>query len=254
MKVEIGNATLSYLQAYARYIQRGAASQMIAALFVQTNGAYFGLPDVDPWDEARDARKYLGPNPVVAHPPCSRWCKPLAKVNQTRYGHKIGDDGGCFYTALCNVMAFGGVLEHPANSYAWDRFFLPKPKRGKWVKDDRRRWVTEVSQSAYGHQARKNTWLLYHGKTAPPSLDWSDPKGTHLTSFLKRTSRVAPRLSKKDAIKTPPAFRDMLLALARHSNQAGSAPKDAEQKDPMPRRELPNSLGFPAQRRDDHGT
>lgn len=54
---------------------------MIAALFVQTNGAYFGLPDVDPWDEARDARKYSGPHPVVAHPPCSKrppalisWC------------------------------------------------------------------------------------------------------------------------------------------------------------------------------------
>lgn len=28
---------------------------MIAALFVQTNGAHFGLEDVDPWDEARNA-------------------------------------------------------------------------------------------------------------------------------------------------------------------------------------------------------
>ena len=43
---------------------------MIAALFVHKGGAYFGLPDVDPWDEARDARLYPGPHPVVAHPPC----------------------------------------------------------------------------------------------------------------------------------------------------------------------------------------
>jgi len=28
---------------------------VIAALFVETNGVYFGLPDVDPWDERRDA-------------------------------------------------------------------------------------------------------------------------------------------------------------------------------------------------------
>ena len=28
----------------------------VAALFVQTGGCYFGLPDVDPWDESRDAR------------------------------------------------------------------------------------------------------------------------------------------------------------------------------------------------------
>lgn len=30
---------------------------MIAALYVATGGIYFGLPDVDPWDVARDARK-----------------------------------------------------------------------------------------------------------------------------------------------------------------------------------------------------
>lgn len=191
---------------------------IVAALFVQTDGAYFGLEGVDPWDEPRDARKYLGPHPVVAHPPCSRWCKPLAKVNQTRYGHKIGDDGGCFQAALNMVEFWGGVLEHPAHSYAWDRFALPRPARGIWYKDSTRPgWVTEVSQSAYGHPARKNTWLYYVGETVPPRLDWSDPKGTHLTSWLQRTSRDAPRLSKKEAIKTPDAFRDMLLSLARFS-------------------------------------
>ena len=68
----------------------------------------------------------------MAHPPCSRWCKPLAKVNQTRYGHKIGDDGLRFHRALACVKWFGGVLEHPANSYAWDYFSLLKPKRGSW--------------------------------------------------------------------------------------------------------------------------
>jgi hypothetical protein len=27
---------------------------MIAALFVETGGCYFNIPDVDPWDEQRD--------------------------------------------------------------------------------------------------------------------------------------------------------------------------------------------------------
>ena len=41
----------------------------IAALFVKTGGLYFGLPCVDTWDEKRDARRYEGNAPVVAHPP-----------------------------------------------------------------------------------------------------------------------------------------------------------------------------------------
>jgi hypothetical protein len=47
----------------------------IAALFVDPKGAYAGLPDVDLWGEARDARLYDGPYSVVAHPPCQRWGK-----------------------------------------------------------------------------------------------------------------------------------------------------------------------------------
>ena len=46
---------------------------MIAALYVQRGGVYFDLAGVDPWDEQRDARRYAGPWPVVAHPPCARW-------------------------------------------------------------------------------------------------------------------------------------------------------------------------------------
>jgi hypothetical protein len=124
-----------------------------------------------------------------------------------------------FVHSLCTVLILGGVLEHPANSYAWDQYRLLKPERGKWKYSSStiKYWVTEVSQSAYGHPARKNTWLLYSGHKDPPALDWSDPRGTHLTSWLQRTSRVAPRLSKKNAIKTPAEFRDLLISLASQS-------------------------------------
>lgn len=94
------------------------ARKPLAALFVQAGGHYFGLDGVDLWDEARDARTYKGPHPVVAHPPCTRWCQ-LAYIVQKRYGHKVGDDGGTFAAALAAVRRWGGVLEHPAFSYAW---------------------------------------------------------------------------------------------------------------------------------------
>ena len=64
----------------------------VAALYVDPHGVYANLPDVELWDETRDARSYDGPWPVVAHPPCARWCQ-LASVNETRWGTPIGDDG-----------------------------------------------------------------------------------------------------------------------------------------------------------------
>ena len=100
----------------------------VAALFVAKGGIYFNRNDCDPWDEARDARLYAGPCPVVAHPPCSRWCR-LAGLVQARWGHKRGDDGGCFASALASVRKWGGVLEHPAYSAAWSHFDLPVPGR-----------------------------------------------------------------------------------------------------------------------------
>lgn len=104
---------------------------MIAALYVERDGIYYGLEDIDPWDENRDARLYDGPYPVVAHPPCARWCM-LAPVNHARWGTPIGEDGGCFWHALDVVRRFGGVVEHPANSLAWPEYDLPIPVRGQW--------------------------------------------------------------------------------------------------------------------------
>src|SRR3954471_9253930 len=99
---------------------------MIAALFVAPDGCYTGLPDVDPWDEQRDARLYAGPHPVVAHPPCARWSR-VAGFTEARFGLKRGEDAGCFKSALQSVRTYGGVLEHPAHSDAWKVFHLPKP-------------------------------------------------------------------------------------------------------------------------------
>jgi hypothetical protein len=193
---------------------------VIAALYVQTNGAYYGLPDVDPWDIHRDARKYAGPYPVVAHPPCQLWVN-LAHVNYKRYGgehNRPGNDGGCFAAALNAVRTWCGVLEHPAESNAWRAHGLLRPNGIGWRSAGRDEWTCEVWQSAYGHKARKRTWLFYRGPnphvnrtSCPPELDWSRNPGTHQIGWF---DRIKPTLGKKEAMSTPPRFRDALLNLA----------------------------------------
>lgn len=191
-------------------------ARTVAALFVIEGGPYYGLRGVDPWPESRDARTYPGPHPVVAHPPCARWAMPLAKVNQTRYGHRIGDDGGCFEAALTAVRKWGGVLEHPAYTAAWACFDLPKPRRGAGWTEGAGGWTCQVAQSAYGHRARKRTWLYCVGEK-PKALRWDEPAPTALTSWLQKTNSTLPRLSKREALETPIEFCRALVRLARSS-------------------------------------
>jgi hypothetical protein len=195
----------------------------VAALFVQTGGAYFGLPGVDPWDEPRDATRYPGPHPVVAHPPCQRWCR-LAGLVEARWGHRRGEDGGLFAAALAAVRRWGGVLEHPAYSAAWPAYGIPRPPSvGGWVRGLCGGWSCQVEQGRYGHRAHKATWLYAYGVTTLPSLRWCSSPG-HRSEALALVSwcgnRVAsgelrPRLGKREASATPTEFRDLLIELAR---------------------------------------
>lgn len=193
---------------------------MIAALFVHPHGPYVELEGVDAWPEERDARLYPGPWPVVAHPPCARWCQ-LAGLVQARYGHKVGDDGGCFASALASVRRWGGVLEHPAYSKAWQAHGLARPPAaGGWVRaDDVDGWTCHVEQGHYGHLARKATWLYVVG-TARPDLLWGPgPTARAWVSWCGNHNRTrtgqVQRLSRKQMMVTPPAFREVLLSLAR---------------------------------------
>lgn len=212
---------------------------MIAALYVQTDGCYFGLPDVDPWDQVRDARKYAGPYPVVSHPPCQRWGKfwagqPL-HIKRTGERKRLGDDQGCFQSALDSVRRWGGILEHPYGSHAWAHFGLNKPPReGKWIAADvYGGWTCCVEQGRYGHYARKATYLLaYHVEL--PELDWgiSEPRLDPVViarmglKRAKRLGEVGGKGGGKDStarIATPKPFRDLLLTIARSANVKAEA-------------------------------
>lgn len=189
---------------------------MIAALYIETGGCYDGLAGVDAWDEARDARRYAGPWPVVAHPPCDRW-HMLSAVNHARWGFRINEDGGCFASALSAVRTWGGVLEHPAQSRAFRFHGIPQPVSRAWQRTIEGDWITEVDQAAYGHRARKSTWLLYHGKEPPPLLDWRDARGSHQ---IGNFDRKLPVMGKGEALATPERFRDLLIGIAKTANTA----------------------------------
>jgi hypothetical protein len=183
----------------------------VAALYVDPEGVYAGLPDVEVWDDERDARTYAGPWPVVAHPPCARWCR-LAGMIETRYGYRVGDDDGCFAAALAAVRRFGGVLEHPAHSLAWPAFGLPRPAVNGWAERmGDPGFATEVEQGQYSHALKKPTWLYAVG-IEPPAMRWTTGLGMripHRDPTMSATART--RLT----IPTPPAFRDALLSIAR---------------------------------------
>jgi hypothetical protein len=207
---------------------------MVAALFVQTGGSYHGLPEVEMWDEERDARTYPGPHPVVAHPPCARWGRywhggPSVKVRRER-----GADEGCFGSALKSVQSWGGVLEHPEASSAWLAFNIARPHRsGGWIPAGlfHPGWTCCVEQGHYGHRARKATWLYAVG-VQPAQLRWGScgerarlDAGFHSAEDRKRalSTHVPNRLTSEERLATPPEFRDALLSIARSSSVRGSA-------------------------------
>jgi hypothetical protein len=207
-------------------------SKKIAALYVETNGGYFGLEGVDPWDIDRDARSYVGPYPVVAHPPCQRWGKmwfgqPLT-VKRTGERKKLGDDGGCFAAALKAARTYGGVIEHPWGSLAWPHFDLNTPDRaGGWIMADYHGgWTCCVEQGRYGHYARKPTLILAYGIDDLPSLEWGyrepsfDPAVVERMGLqrAKRLGEVGARGGGTDSsarIGTPEPFRKLLISMAR---------------------------------------
>ncbi len=211
------------------------APTTVAALFVETDGSYFGIPGVDPWDEPLDARNYGGPYPVVAHPPCQRWGRYWHGAPNKPHQYELGDDGGCFEAALNAVRIWGGVLEHPAHSKAWDAFDLNKPpKSGGWVKADfLGGWTCHVEQGHYGHFANKPTWL-YASHIALPSLHWGQgEQRLHPVAVAKHGYAKARRIGMmamvggKDKTRirntTPPQFRDRLLEMAASVHIARAA-------------------------------
>lgn len=200
---------------------------MLAALYVAADGCYANLDGVDAWDETRDARRYAGPHPVVAHPPCQRWGRFWHGSTRKPHQYRLGEDGGCFASALTAVRNYGGVLEHPKDSLAWNYFgLMSPPPTGGWVRADSfGGWTCCVDQGHYGHFANKRTWLYAVGVELPSLIWGKGEQRLHPVAVEKHGYAKARRIGmmamvggkRKTEIRnaTPEPFRDLLLSIAR---------------------------------------
>lgn len=217
----------------------------VAALYVDHLGPYPSLVR-DWYDEARDARTYAGPLPVVAHPPCGPW-------GGLRHQYR-GTEHDCAPCAVAQVRRYGGVLEHPAKSalfgteplcvendddrkhcvHWWDAEpccrcglddTLPLP--GEQT-DRFGGYTISVDQVEWGHVARKRTWLYIVGvrrSVVDAMLAQRPYPGRESTHWCSgggtgrgRTPPGIKVCSAQQRRRTPPAFAEWLLALAARAS------------------------------------
>jgi hypothetical protein len=184
---------------------------VIAALFIRADSIYKTMPNVDAWDIERDARKWPGGCPVVAHPPCRAWGR-LAHMANPR-----PDEKDLARWAVRQVRRWGGVLEHPNGSTLWGDQELPKPGQS----DEHGGWTLGIHQDWWGHRAEKAT-LLYIKGVKPndiPDMPIKLEEPTHvIASSTARQHRGHPRfrpeVTKAEREHTPPALAYWLVDLA----------------------------------------
>jgi len=171
----------------------------VAALFVRKNSIYKTIDGVDSWDAQRDAAKYPGSLPVVAHPPCGAWGRYRQAVDRNNI-RKADAHRALGLRAVEFVRRYGGVLEQPANSGLWSAAGLPRAGVDRWGG-----YTVEVFQRCFGHRADKLTWLyVVNGQRfiEPWAYDFTAPFKE--VEFLSRKGREA----------TPFLFARWLVTLA----------------------------------------
>lgn len=202
----------------------------VVALYVDPRGPYPKL--VSEWfDAKRDARTYTGSLPVVAHPPCGPWGR-LRHLSRK-------DDPQLAIDAVAQVRCVGGILEHPRGSLLFTHCGIPKPCGFDGIG-----WTFEVDQCAWGHVARKTTWLycvglpgsivtlIRHGGTVTHWIGgFRIGHGRRPTSTYSKTGRAVPPgikvCSAEQRRRTPIAFAEWLLEVASRARV-----KPIDQRDP----------------------
>lgn len=176
----------------------------VVALYIDVKGPYPKL--LDKWyDVKKDATKYKGPFPIVAHPPCGKW------GNLSHFSKEKTKNLGII--ALRQVRKYGGVLEHPRFS----KLFADLPLPGC---SDEFGFTIEVSQCDFGHVAKKWTWLYICGfKGRLPKLpEQRQPthwcSGTRTKGFRGTVPPGIKICSPQQRRRTPVDFAKFLIKIA----------------------------------------
>jgi len=185
----------------------------VTVLFARTDSIYKRIPGCDVWDIERDARLWLGGNPVVAHPPCRAWGR-LRHFSRPRPRERA-----LALFAIRQIRLWGGVIEHPYGSRLWPRAALPAPGCFGPYAD----WTLPVHQHWWGHRARKATLLYICGcrpgdlPEIPMRLD--EPSHTCGLYSGRDRRRCRPEIGKREREATPEAFAHWLVAVARRCHR-----------------------------------
>ena len=189
----------------------------VAILYARSDSIYKTMPGCDVYDATRDARKFPGGMPVVAHPPCRAW-GALSHMAKPR-----PDEKDLARHAVKVIRENGGVLEHPFASKLWPDQNLPAiGKRDAWGG-----FTVAIPQLWFGHCMDKATKLYICGCEPKdlPEVPLSFATATHamggkwLFDVKKRLGRDGiireDARSGKQREGTPPAFARWLVDVAR---------------------------------------
>lgn len=191
------------------------STRTVAALYIDPLGPYPLMSGVESWDEARDARRYAGPHPVVAHPPCGPWGMLARRCKK--------QDASLGPIAFAQVRRFGGVLEHPAASRLFRACDAPHPGE---LPDAFGGVTLAVEQVEWDHKCRKPTWIYLVGVRPDRYPRMPPRKPTHGIWHGESERRHGSRLiaaSREIRRRTPPAFAEFLVELARASDLSRAA-------------------------------
>ena len=175
----------------------------VAALYIRSDSIYKSMPDVDAYDESRDARSWPGGTPVIAHPPCGQWGRLRGMATRNLPVKSL---------AVLAVRRNSGVLEHPIGSTLWKHCRLPRPGEvDKWGG-----WTLPVLQQWWGHRAEKATWLYIVGIKPHelPPIPFVMGAAEYVVTTLKCDGKQRPELPRAEREATPPEFAKFLYLIA----------------------------------------